>query len=169
MVAPQQDQCKTIQVLATESCPEQFLPKLTWDHFQVPFWLQEALTLKHAPEKTKPLSQQLWLPTSSSKFFQYPLGSSIPKAHLPLYIWKERGWNVNGFVQGAWCPSVPGHSENFIFYIREFHTFGVLHYLELHWTAPFINEVYVLSTLLSTVFNIPINPLRKALLTPFCR
>lgn len=36
-----------------------------------------------------------------------------------------------------------GHSENFISCIREFHTFGVLHYLELHWTALFVNEVYV--------------------------
>lgn len=54
----------------SQRLPEQFLPRVEPDHFQVHFWLQEPLALQHSPGRTKPLSHQLWpLTTESSSIF----------------------------------------------------------------------------------------------------
>lgn len=96
--------------------PEQFLPRVARGHFHVPFQLQEPLVLQHSSERTKPLSHRRWPLTSNSKLFYLP--ASL-KQSFPLDIWKAHLWNGNGLVQGPCCPSMPGHTKNFIFSTSE--------------------------------------------------
>lgn len=95
-----------------------------------------ALALQHSSERTKPLNHQLWPLASNSQLFHLP--ASL-KQNYPLDIGKVHPWNENPLIQGTWCPLMPGHTKNFISYIRLPITSSFN--LEFHWTGLYINDV----------------------------
>lgn len=128
--------------------PEQLLPRVAPDRFQVPFWMQKPSALQHPSKRAKPLSHQLWILANNSKLFHLPasLKTEHSLRYLENYVYGMR-MGLSEVSHVLQCQDTLKIS----FSTLDFHTLIALHNLELHWTALFINEVYVLSIMLSTL------------------